>query len=99
MKKLWLTVLILLSSLCLCFGLAACDLFGGGSNTSDNNSSGSFSNGSGDSDMHTHVFEDYVYNNDATCTEDGTETAHCSCGATGLTRTKTNSKLGHNFET
>ena len=40
----------------------------------------------------------YVYNNDATCTKDGTETAECQCGC-GLTDTRTaaNTKLEHTF--
>ena len=46
-----------------------------------------------------HSFVDYVYNNDATCVEDGTETATCdrdNCNETH-TRDKANSKLGHSF--
>ena len=48
-----------------------------------------------------HSFINYVYNNDATCIKDGTETATCSrnnCSAKS-TREKTNTKLGHNFGT
>ena len=42
-----------------------------------------------------HVFGDYVYNNNATCTEDGTETNYCvTCGISGDTRTAVGS---HNF--
>lgn len=42
-----------------------------------------------------HSFTDYVYNNDATCTTDGTETAKCDrCDETD-TRVKTGSALGH----
>ncbi|MBO4990386.1 MAG: hypothetical protein J6D37_08660 [Clostridia bacterium] len=44
---------------------------------------------------HEHVFQ-YVYQNDATCTEDGTEKAVCYCGEVS-TRTKESTKLGHNY--
>ena len=46
-----------------------------------------------------HEFTTYASNNDATCTEDGTETAHCNhagCDATD-TRVVANSKLAHNL--
>ena len=45
-----------------------------------------------------HSFTNYVSNNDATCTEDGTETADCDdgCGVKD-TRTEVGSKLGHKF--
>ena len=43
-----------------------------------------------------HSFTDYVYNNDATCTADGTETAKCDrCDETD-TRVKAGTALGHN---
>ena len=46
-----------------------------------------------------HLFGAYIYNNDATCTQDGTETAKCErCNKTD-TRTKGGTKLGHLFET
>lgn len=45
---------------------------------------------------HVHVFEEYEYCNDATCTQDGTEKATCYCGATDV-RTKPNTARGHNF--
>ena len=47
-----------------------------------------------------HKFETYIYNNDATCDADGTETAQCSynCGHTD-TRTKAGTRLTHLFET
>ena len=46
---------------------------------------------------HTHSFTNYVYNEDATCMEDGTETAVCDgCDVTD-TRTKVGSALGHSF--
>ena len=46
-----------------------------------------------------HSFTDYVYNNDATCEKDGTETAYCDYGC-GTTRTITveNTALGHDPE-
>ena len=46
-----------------------------------------------------HEFINYVSNNDATCTEDGTKTATCKhgCGATD-TVTDEGSKLDHNFD-
>ena len=44
-----------------------------------------------------HEFKDYIYNNDATCTADGTETAKCvNCDETD-TRTAVGTKLGHSF--
>ena len=50
-------------------------------------------------DVLEHSFTNYLYNNDATCTENGTETAICD--NTGCsqnhTRTKINSKLNHSF--
>ncbi len=46
---------------------------------------------------HEHVFSTYVYNEDATCTENGTETAKCEhCSATD-TRTAENTLLGHAY--
>ena len=46
-----------------------------------------------------HSFTDYAYNEDATCEEDGTETAVCDngCGQCD-TRAKTGSKIGHDFD-
>ncbi len=47
---------------------------------------------------HEHVFTDYVYNEDATCTENGTQTAKCQhCSATD-TRTAENTALGHDHK-
>ena len=46
-----------------------------------------------------HSFKNYVYNNDATCTKDGTKTATCDrdhCSATN-TVTVEGSKLNHNY--
>ena len=46
-----------------------------------------------------HSFGDYVSNNDASCTEDGTKTRKCDrCGETD-TIADLNSKLGHNHST
>ena len=46
-----------------------------------------------------HQFGAYIYDNNATCTQDGTETAKCErCNKTD-TRTKAGTKLGHLFET
>jgi hypothetical protein len=48
-----------------------------------------------------HDFKDYIYNNDAKCEQDGTETAICdrdNCEETN-TRTKINSALSHNYGT
>lgn len=46
-----------------------------------------------------HTYGDYVYNNDATTENDGTETATCSvCGDTS-TRTAENTKLEHSRDT
>ena len=81
-KKFWLILLAIVSALCLAFAIAACG--GGGS-------------GGGDKGEHTHSFT-WVYNDDATCTEDGTETEHCTCGETGDTRTKAGTKLGHDIQ-
>ena len=45
----------------------------------------------------SHSFTNYVSNNDATCTKDGTETAKCDhCDATD-TRTEVGSATGHDF--
>ena len=44
-----------------------------------------------------HLFSNYTYNNNATCTQDGTETAKCErCNDTDP-RTKAGSKLEHQF--
>ncbi len=49
----------------------------------------------GDVDPDNHSFTNYVYNNDATCTANGTETAKCDrCDATH-TREKSGTALGH----
>ncbi len=53
---------------------------------------------SGGYTMHTHSFTNFVYNNDATCTEDGTETEVCTCGAKGGIRTKSGTALGHDIK-
>ena len=46
-----------------------------------------------------HDFKTYIYNNNATCEADGTETAKCERCDEKKTRTKAGSKLGHLFET
>ena len=46
-----------------------------------------------------HVYTEYVYNNDATCIQDGTETAACQCGQTTDTRVLEGSKVPHSFTT
>lgn len=44
-----------------------------------------------------HEWSDFIYNGDADCANNGTETATCErCGKT-LTREKTNTKLGHDY--
>lgn len=45
-----------------------------------------------------HRFTDYIFNNDAACTKDGTKTAVCDygCGVTD-TVTDTGSATGHDF--
>ena len=44
-----------------------------------------------------HTYEDYTYNNDATCTANGTETGTCICGATD-TREAADTMLEHTYE-
>ena len=46
---------------------------------------------------HEHTFTNYVSNNDATCTKDGTETAKCEGCEETHTRTAADSKLDHSF--
>ena len=46
-----------------------------------------------------HLFGAYTFNNDAACTQDGTETAKCERCNEPDTRTKAGTKLGHLFET
>ncbi len=53
--------------------------------------SDSVSNGGDGKPDHTHEFVDYVYNNDATCIKDGTETAKC----TGCDETDTRASAAH----
>ncbi len=45
---------------------------------------------------HEHSFTNYSYNNDATCTADGTETAKCAHCETTHTRIAAGTVLGHN---
>ena len=46
-----------------------------------------------------HQYVTYIYNNDAKCEEDGTETASCSngCGKTD-TKVKANTAIGHDYQ-
>ena len=44
-----------------------------------------------------HSFTNYVSDNNATCTEDGTETAKCDCCEVTDTKTDEGSALGHNW--
>ena len=46
-----------------------------------------------------HEFKNYVSNNDATCTEDGTKTAKCTRCDETKTVTDEGTKLQHNYET
>lgn len=50
-----------------------------------------------DPNVHEHSFTKYVSNDDATCTEDGTETARCDGCEETHTRTVENSSLGHDY--
>lgn len=50
-------------------------------------------------DHSSHTFANYTYNNDATCTENGTETGTCTnvqCGAKDI-RTVADTSLGHEY--
>lgn len=44
-----------------------------------------------------HECSSYTYNNDATCTENGTETGPCIRCSTPMTREAADTKLGHNY--
>ena len=44
-----------------------------------------------------HIFSQYISNNDATCTEDGTETAKCENCQETHRKADEGSKLGHNY--
>ena len=44
-----------------------------------------------------HDLGEFIYHNDATCTQDGTETAICSKCSDAVTRTVANTALGHAF--
>ncbi len=52
----------------------------------------------GKDETHVHNFTDYVYNNDGTCTKDGTETGKCSCGATDTRKKEGTSLGGHDLQ-
>ncbi len=92
-NKIFTVLLTIIAACCLCFALAAC---GGNSGNSQSGNGGGAGEGGNDRPEHVHTFTDYVYNNDATCDEDGTETGKCSCGETD-TRTKENTALGHKY--
>ena len=83
MKGKWVKFLSALACLTLAVGFASC----GGNDDS----------GDGAQEC-THSFTDYVSDNNATCTEDGTKTAKCDngCGATD-TVTDEGSATGHNW--
>ncbi len=52
-----------------------------------------------DVDSDAHSFKNYKYNNDATCTTDGTQTATCEYGCgTENTITAPNTATGHNYD-
>lgn len=52
-----------------------------------------------DADTHEHLFVNYVYNNDATCAEDGTETAKCEYCAETDTRQSADTATGeHSYD-
>ena len=56
-----------------------------------------FSERVSETDALGHEFEEYISDNNATCTEDGTETAKCTrCDETD-TRTVSGSALGHDY--
>ncbi|MDE7163958.1 MAG: leucine-rich repeat domain-containing protein [Clostridiales bacterium] len=87
-KRLWLVIaIIVIAALCvMCF--VACD----GGNSVDNES------GSNSEPHTTHSYINYVYNNDATCVDDGTETAKCEYCNETETRTKAKTATGeHSF--
>lgn len=50
-----------------------------------------------DCDIDGHKYGEYTYNNDATCTKDGTETRHCVYCRKAESRTATGTKLGHSY--
>ena len=83
MKSKLLTILtsIILSCLCL-FTLTACENGDNGGDTPP---------------THEHSFTNYISDNNATCTVNGTETATCDNCIETDTREKLNSKLGHSF--
>ncbi len=79
-----LTKIILLLAMILCIiSFSACRNIGNGGQ-----------NDNSDNATHNHNFENYVSNNDATCTADGTKTGKCSCGQSS-TVCDEGSALGH----
>ncbi len=95
-RKLACIILTVFASMCLCFGLAACGEKSGGNETVGDDPTVEQPGGEPKPE-HEHSFINYIYNNDATCTKDGTETGKCSCGATDK-RTKSGTALGHTFK-
>ncbi len=111
-RKLSMIILILTLALCVLMGLTACGhehsyTTSVTAPTCTEQGYTTYTCSCGDSyvddyvDVLDHDFKDYIYNNDATCTENGTETATCdrdNCDETD-TRTKNNSALNHNYGT
>lgn len=50
-----------------------------------------------DAQAHVHSFDEYVYNGDASCYADGTETATCACGTTDTRAAKGTKCATHTF--
>ena len=99
-KRLVLVILTLIAALCLCLAFAACDNSGNtgsGSDTEQGNTQKP--DDGGEKPEHVHSFTDYIYNNNATCTENGTETAKCVRCTETDTREVKDSALGHSMQT
>jgi len=111
MKKLLRTLLMIVAVICFIFTLAGCGETSHVHEYSEQITNPTctekgytkFYCACGESYVDNYVDElghDYVYtyNDDATCTQDGTETGRCENGCGMLdTRIKTNTKLNHNF--
>ncbi len=99
MKKLIITILSFVCVLACALCLAACG--GAGSCGSGNGGSGGGGGNGGNSGdgAHTHEFIEYVYNDDATCGKDGTETAKCKyCDETDTRTSAAHPATGeHNY--
>ncbi|MBP3506211.1 MAG: hypothetical protein J6K43_07405 [Lachnospiraceae bacterium] len=46
---------------------------------------------------HVHVFQNYTYNNDATCEKNGTMTGACACGEKDTIEDPSHKALGHSY--